>query len=79
MHQDGVSDAGNHTVSGLHQGGSYLTLAQLHLAYGVGSDDGGDALGARLPADLGGLRMVSNDFIELFLRQRDLLGSICEA
>ena len=50
------SDAGDHDLGGLHEGGGGLAFAELHLADSVGGDDGGDALrgaGVDLEDDLG--------------------------
>src|ERR1700761_6108337 len=48
-----VSYAFDHDVSRFDEGGCGLALAELHLAGGVGGDDGGDALIADLEDDLG--------------------------
>jgi hypothetical protein len=48
----GCSDSCDHHFSGLHQGGRGLAFAELHLAHGIGGDDGGDTLGADLEDDL---------------------------
>jgi hypothetical protein len=46
------SDADDHDLGGFDEGSGGLAFAELHLAGGVGGDDGGDLLVADLEGDL---------------------------